>query len=80
MKKYPKPTKGAWFVKVRGSYLPCSWQGWLTYIPYVGYLVVSMVVLIYYFGSRHWPLVIILYIPSAIAVATALQWVARNKS
>ena len=28
-----KPKKGAWFVQVRGSYLPCSWQGWLSYVP-----------------------------------------------
>ena len=25
----PKIRKGAWFYPVRGSYLPCSWQGWL---------------------------------------------------
>lgn len=24
-----------WFVYVRGSYLPSSWQGWLTYVPFV---------------------------------------------
>lgn len=32
-----------WFVKVRGSYLPSSWQGWLTYIPFVAYLVFVLV-------------------------------------
>ena len=36
--KRPKGRKGAWFVKLRGSYLPCSWQGWLLYIPYILFL------------------------------------------
>jgi hypothetical protein len=31
-----------WFVKVRGSYLPRSWQGWLLYIPYVLYLCLAL--------------------------------------
>ncbi len=26
--------KGAWFMKLRGSYLPVSWQGWLSYVPF----------------------------------------------
>jgi len=29
----------AWFYKVRGSYLPKNTKGWLTYIPYVIYLI-----------------------------------------
>lgn len=32
-----KKQKNTWFVAVRGSYLPNSKQGWLTYIPYIGY-------------------------------------------
>ena len=28
-----------WFRKVRGSYLPVSWQGALLYIPYIFYIV-----------------------------------------
>jgi hypothetical protein len=39
MKKMPSRRKGAWFVKLRGSYLPCSWQGWLTYIPYISLVI-----------------------------------------
>ena len=30
--KLPKLKKGAWFVRVRGSYLPRTWQGWLMHI------------------------------------------------
>ena len=28
-----------WFKPVRGSYIPISTFGWLTYVPFVGYLV-----------------------------------------
>jgi hypothetical protein len=41
-KRYPKPKKGAWFVKIRGSYIPCSWQGWLLYVPFIAFLVTVM--------------------------------------
>jgi len=33
--KSRKPREGAWFVKVRGSYLPASTIGWLLYLPLV---------------------------------------------
>lgn len=33
-----KKTK-IWFKRVRGSYLPSSTEGWLTYIPFIGYCV-----------------------------------------
>jgi len=29
----------AWFYRVRGSYLPKNTKGWLTYIPYILYLI-----------------------------------------
>jgi hypothetical protein len=32
----------SWFIKVRGSYLPSSWQGWLLYVPFVTYLAAAM--------------------------------------
>jgi hypothetical protein len=44
--KTPKAKKGAWFVKVRGSYLPASWQGWLLYVPMIG-LAVWLIVCAY---------------------------------
>ena len=34
--KVSKKSKGyPWFVKVRGSYLPRTREGWLTYIPFI---------------------------------------------
>ena len=40
--KIPKPRKGAWFVSVRSSYLPASWQGWLLYVPYMILIVLGL--------------------------------------
>ena len=34
-----KRHRNKWFIKVRGSYLPNNGKGWLTYIPYLAYLV-----------------------------------------
>jgi hypothetical protein len=39
-----KTKRQRWFSHVRGSYLPRDLQGWLTYIPFVGYLVISVVI------------------------------------
>ncbi len=30
-----KTKKGKWFSPVRKSYLPCSWQGWVLYVPFI---------------------------------------------
>ncbi len=38
MSKITSKHKNIWFVKVRGSYLPCSWQGWATYVPFTLFL------------------------------------------
>ena len=40
--KTKNKSKNKWFIKVRGSYLPASSQGWLTYIPFVTYLVLTL--------------------------------------
>jgi branched-subunit amino acid transport protein len=80
MNKKLKHRKGAWFVKVRGSYLPCSWQGWLSYVPYVGYLVAAMVILIHTLGTDHWPIIAVLYLPAAVAAVAVMSWLASQKS
>ncbi len=33
-----------WFTEVRGSYLPESAEGWLTYIPFIGYCIAIAIV------------------------------------
>jgi hypothetical protein len=44
MAKKSKINRKAWFYKTRGSYLPANKYGWLTYIPFIGYLVFSFIV------------------------------------
>ncbi len=75
-----KRKQQAWFVRVRGSYLPKTWQGWVTYIPYICYLVFAMFVLARTFGPEEWLLAIVLYVPVAVGAAVVMHWVARNKS
>lgn len=73
-----KIKKGAWFVAIRGSYLPVSWQGWLTYIPFTAYLVYSLLVAFAYTGNN---LKAVLWIvPNWVAAAVIMTWIARATS
>lgn len=73
-----KYRRGAWFAKVRGSYIPVSPKGWLTYIPYAAYLVYTIVVAFAYTGNS---LKAVLWIvPNFVAAAIVMTWVARATS
>ena len=52
-----------WFVRVRGSYLPNSWQGWLTYIPFTAFLVA---ICIFNYSTDHSKVV--------ASITTILDW------
>lgn len=67
-----------WFKKVRGSYIPLSLPGWLSYIPYVAYLVLSYLYVMNYFGYSLMSLLII--IPNWVAAAVVMSWLASKKS
>lgn len=76
--KHPKlhahPT--GWFVAVRGSYLPNSWQAWLTYFPFVAYLVFALL-----YGLNHTDSTaqaILFIIPNWVAAAVIMTWVAKR--
>ena len=74
----PKLRKGAWFVPVRGSYLPMTWKAWLLYIPYGSYVVISLVFVI---NRSHSVLeVLINILPYWVAVVIAMTWIAKQKS
>jgi len=76
--KSSKTKKQAWFIPVRGSYLPNSWQGWLTYLPFTAYLIFSLFIGWTETSSRA---VAILYIvPNWVAVAVIMTWIARRTS
>ncbi len=67
-----------WFKKVRGSYLPITWQGAVTYIPYVTYLVVTYYYSMVYYGFSLTSLFII--VPNWVAAIAVMTWVASRKS
>lgn len=80
MKKHPKQKvrKCAWFVRVRGSYLPASWQGWLTYVPFTAYLVFAFV-----YGWQDTDSVaqaIMFIVPNFVAAAAVMTYIARRTS
>ena len=73
-----KHRKGAWFTPLRGSYIPVSWQGWLTYIPFVAYLIYSLIVAFDYTGNN-WKAVLWI-VPNWTAAAVVMTWLAKVKS
>jgi hypothetical protein len=73
-----KLSPGAWFISVRGSYLPASAAGWLTYIPFVGYLFGSLYVAVHH---THDAALIVLYVvPNWVAAGAVMSYLAARKS
>ncbi len=75
--KLPKLKKGAWFVPIRGSYLPMTWQAWLLYIPYTAYSVATMVLVIT--RANGW-LDYLLIVPYWVAGLVVMTWITKQKS
>jgi hypothetical protein len=73
-----KSKSQTWFKKVRGSYLPNSWQGWLLYVPYAVY-VIGVVFYAYLSG---WSLGTALFVivPNWVAALAAMTWIAERTS
>jgi hypothetical protein len=76
--KRPKVKKGAWFVPVRGSYLPASTAGWLTYIPYTAYLVFTLVVGMN--DVKPWTKSVLYIVPNLVAATVIMTYIAARKS
>ena len=74
MKQSQKP----WFIKVRASYLPDSWQGWLLYVPYLAYVlgVIAYVIANHY---DRWQAVFLVF-PNWVAALVVMTWIAKAKS
>ena len=73
-----KTKSGAWFIKLRGSYIPCSWQGWLLYIPFVAYLMGAMA---YAWDSTESPFRTIFALTTQFLLAAIIMtWIATKKS
>ena len=67
-----------WFIKVRGSYLPNNWKGWLTYIPYAAYVLGIVVYVTMNNFDRL--LAVFLVVPNWVAALAVMTWLARSKS
>ena len=70
--------KQAWFIKIRNSYLPCSWQGLTIYFVYLAYLV-ALPVAWYYQGHDMWRLLTNV-LPLAAAAAIVAQFIASKNA
>jgi hypothetical protein len=78
MKKRTAAKNGAWFYQVRGSYLPCSWQGWLTYIPFTIFLLTVLIAAVRVQHSVSDTVYMIF--PQWVAAAVVMSWIAKQKS
>jgi len=77
-KRYKKAKPGAWFVAVRGSYLPASTLGWWSYVPFLAYLIFT-----FYYGVKDTSKVsvaILYIIPNWVAAAVVMTFLASKKS
>jgi hypothetical protein len=68
----------AWFTPIRGSYLPASAAGWWTYLPFVAYLICSVIVGIKDTSSA--AVAILFIVPNWIAAAVVVTYIAARKS
>lgn len=70
--------KDRWFKPVRGSYLPNNRKGWLTYIPFTAYLILTSV-FTWSYTSNLAKTILIVVIFWVIATAI-MTWIARRTS
>ena len=73
-----KTKKRKWFIPVRGSYLPHSWQGWLTYIPFSAYLIFAVV--IGWQNTNTDAQALLFIIPNWLAATIVMTWIAQRTS
>ena len=67
-----------WFIKVRGSYLPRSWQGWLLYIPYLAYMIGALIFVIK--GNETFWQALFTLMPNWVVACVIMTWFARRTS
>lgn len=77
-KKLPKLKKGAWFVPVRGSYLPMTPQGWIMHF----FLLIGAVAIIAdaYYDTRSVPVIIISMLLELVGLGSVFTYLAAKKS
>ena len=76
MNKHKQNNK--WFIKLRGSYLPCSWQGWSLYAVYTAYV---LAVVAYVVVNNYDRLQAVFWVfPNWVAALIVMTWIAQRKS
>lgn len=73
-----KEKKGTWFVKVRGSYLPYSWQAWVSYLPFIGVLVWAQLAL--ESSGLDTSIAVLIYFSVLVSCGVVMTWIAAHKS
>ncbi|HEX5394929.1 MAG TPA: hypothetical protein VFW52_01070 [Candidatus Saccharimonadales bacterium] len=73
-----KKKNNKWFIPLRGSYLPNSWQGWLLYVPFLAYLIWAVWAGFENTGTNSAAVLFIL--PNWIAAVVVMTWIARRTS
>ena len=76
--KHSKTKPNAWFIPVRGSYLPNSFAGWITYIPYIAYIIATYIIAIN--ETESLGLAILYIVPNQVTATVVLTYVASKKS
>lgn len=75
---WKKKNKNIWFTRVRGSYLPCSWQGWLIYAGFVAFLFATFY--LSFKGGRTLVGQLYFIFPQYVSAAVAVHWLASRFS
>ena len=65
-----------WFVPLRGSYIPCAWQGWALYIPFVLFLAATMY--LSFKGGRTYVGQLYFVFPQYVAALVVMHWIAAR--
>lgn len=73
-----KVRPGKWFIPLRGSYIPATWQGWLTYVPFIAYLAYSGIV--GWRDTSSHDMAVLFIVPNWIAASGLMTWLAKWKS
>jgi hypothetical protein len=74
----PKVKKGAWFVKLRSSYIPATWQGWATYIPFLAVTITGMQLI--WMRDESLADLLIFGLPFLVATGVVMTWFAARKA
>lgn len=70
--------RAPWFKRVRGSYLPISPMGWLTYLPFIGYLVFSFAASTIYTSSA--VVAVLFVVPNWTAAGVVMTYIAAQNT